>query len=308
MAELPEFENRTRLIIFYIRGFALVKAYIVFLNLQGTLFVLRGVSAMSLSERVISLFYGSTAVISDIALTAQPKINQASPEHVLHLEAFFRKASILTWYAYSATCVEEVYESNRLLNTLIYDELSLLNSYLTEDRLKDYKNLSKHDDWLHSDPLGKDGIPLMAISEEKEQNLLQMVEGRRETSDDLERITALISDLKIVCRIKCSFTYPPVLNQWNQLILEISNEAGWAPRGSDLYLKSQFISLSEEHISLEFDESNKATVNITFFPESDEGNKVIAKLGHHEFAIRTGTPAGAGFWFDMQKQCTIRIH
>ncbi|MHA2270820.1 MAG: hypothetical protein ACXACI_03090 [Candidatus Hodarchaeales archaeon] len=263
---------------------------------------------MSMSDRVISLFYGSTAVISDIALNAQPKISQTSPEHVLHLEAFFRKAAILTWYAHSATCVEEVYESNRLLNTLINDEFSLLNIYLTEDRLRDYQNLSKHDDWLHSDPLGKDGIPLMPMSEEKEQYLLEMVEGRGETSDDLERITALIADLEIACRIKSSFTYPSVLNQWNQMILEISNEVGWVPRDAELYLKGSSISLSEDQITLIFDENNKATVNITFFPETIEGNEVIAKLGHHEFAIRTGTPAGAGFWFDMQKQCTIRIH
>ncbi len=308
MGELPEFENKARLNSFYEPDFAIIKADIAFLNLQSILFVLRGASAMSMSDRVISLFYGSTAVISDIALNSQPKISEASPEHVLHLEAFFRKASILTWYAYSATCVEEVYESNRLLNTLINDEFSLLNMYLTEDRLKDYQNLSKHDDWLHSDPLGKDGIPLMPMSEEKEQYLLEMVEGRRETSDDLERITALIADLEIACRIKSSFTYPSVLNQWNQMILEISNEVGWVPRDSELYLKGPSISLSEEQIALDFDENNKATVNITFFPESIEGNEVIAKLGHHEFAIRTGTPAGAGFWFDMQKQCTIRIH
>jgi hypothetical protein len=171
---LPEFENKIGLVFFCICCFPIIKACIAFLNLQSILFVLRGASAMSMSDRVISLFYGSTAVISDIALNAQPKISQTSPEHVLHLEAFFRKAAILTWYAHSATCVEEVYESNRLLNTLINDEFSLLNIYLTEDRLRDYQNLSKHDDWLHSDPLGKDGIPLMPMSEEKEQYLLEI--------------------------------------------------------------------------------------------------------------------------------------
>lgn len=264
---------------------------------------------MALPERVISLFYGSTAIISDVALTAQPTLTDQSAEHILRLEAFFNKAWILlNDYAYSATCIEEVFETASLINSLIRDELSLLDQFLSEDRIKEFMDFSKHDDWLRRDPLGRDGIPLMPLTEEKEQSLLEMVEGRKETRGDLKRIISHIQQIPITHRIKSFFTYPAVLSQWNELTFEIANELGWIPKDAILYLKSPHMSLSQQQISLEFDENNKVKIELTFFPETADGKEITAKLGHHEFIIRTGTPAGAGFWFDMKKICTVRIH
>ena len=263
---------------------------------------------MSLGERVISVYYGATAILSDIALSAQPGISQLSPSDVLRLESFFSKANVLLDYAISALSVEEVFETGSRLLMILNDEFSILEQYLTGERIEEFKSLMQHDDWMHQDPLASEGRIYIPLSDEIEFNLLKMVEGRRETSDDLDRIISLIKDLNTGHKIECSFSYPPVLSQWNQLALKVSNEESWAPKHFELSLKGSSMSLSQEQVSLNLDDNNKAQLRIEFFPESMEGKEILLKLNDHQFAIRTGTPVEKQrFWFDLQKECTIRI-
>ncbi len=260
---------------------------------------------MNLGEQVISLYYAIGDIFSDIALNAQPNINEEVVESIFQTERFANKTRILLSYGSTATSIDEVFQLTNMCLTLLIDEKLSLERFLTQEHTKRIKQYSAEIQEIEKKTQKKNGRISIPLPEGQEENLLQMLEDEPDAKEDTGRILEAIANLDIPSVVSIEYSYPPLLNHWNQIKIEISPNEAFEGK---LVISGKDMSFSHDEFQTSLKKGEKKDIEIEIFTEKASANQFKLNLGELNRVIILGSPVSSeNFWFDLQKKCSFRI-